>query len=106
LAMPLVISAIAPGFSDDALRHDLAVELSRITFPYLLLMSLTSLLGGVMNAHDRFAPFAVAPVLFNVALVGMLLVHTHFQSPGHALAWGVALAGVLQLALLWITARR
>lgn len=106
MAMPLVISLIAPGFNGDSLRHDLAVELSRVTFPYLLLMSLTSLLGGVMNAHDKFAPFAVAPVLFNVGIVGALLMHGLFQTPGHAMAWGVAAAGFMQFALLYICARR
>ena len=67
VCMPYVIMAIAPGFVGDAVRYDLGVELSRITFPYLLMMSLTALLGGVLNAHDRFAPFAFAPVLFNLS---------------------------------------
>ena len=73
LAMPYILYAVAPGFVDDPLRYDLAVELSRITFPYLLLMSLTALLGGVLNAIDRFAPFAFAPVLFNLCLIVALL---------------------------------
>lgn len=106
LFMPVVIDLIAPGFSDDPQRYDLAVTLSRITFPYLLLMSLTSLLGGVMNAHDKFAPFAVAPVLFNLALIAALLVSGAFPNAGYAMAWGVALAGVLQFLLLYVTARR
>ena len=61
--MPAIIYVIAPGFHDDALRYDLAVELSRVTFPYLLLISLAALMGGVLNAHDKFAPFAAAPIL-------------------------------------------
>ena len=56
LAMPAVMLVIAPGFEDDPVRYPLAIELTRITFPYLLLMSMTALLGGVLNAHDRFAP--------------------------------------------------
>ena len=102
-AMPWVIYGLAPGFIGDASRYDLAVELSRITFPYLLLMSMTALLGGVMNAHERFAPFAAAPVLFNCALIAALLWGEHLEfvkTPGHAMAWGVAGAGVLQL--LWL----
>lgn len=102
-AMPWVIYGIAPGFVGDASRYDLAVELSRITFPYLLLMSMTALLGGVMNAHERFAPFASAPVLFNCTLIAALLWGQHLEfihTPGHAMAWGVAGAGVLQL--LWL----
>jgi len=105
-AMPWVIYGIAPGFVGDAVRYDLAVELSRITFPYLLLMSLTALLGGVLNALNRFAPFAIAPVLFNLCLIGALLAVGHFETAGHAMAWGIAAAGVLQLLYLLFAARR
>ena len=106
IAMPYVIYVIAPGFADDPLRYDLAVELSRVTFPYLMLMSLTALLGGVLNAIDRFAPFAFAPVLFNLCLIGALLSADAFESAGHALAYGVFFAGVLQLIWLWVAAKR
>ncbi len=106
LFMPCVISAIAPGFIGDTVRQPLAIEMSRITFPYLLLMSLTALLGGMLNAVDRFAPFAFAPVLFNCALIAALLLSGHFETVGHALAWGVLGAGILQLAFLWGCARR
>ena len=104
--MPYIISAIAPGFIDDVLRFDTAVELSRVTFPYLLLMSLTALLGGVLNAVNRFAPFAFAPVLFNLCLIAALLMNGVFESAGHALAYGVLVAGVLQLVWLFVAARR
>lgn len=105
LLMPYLMWVIAPGF-EDALRYNLAVEFTRITFPYLLLMSLTSLLGGVMNAHDRFAPFAFAPTLFNLSMVGALLLSGHFENAGYALSWGLFTGGVLQLVLLWVCARR
>ena len=104
--MPWVIYGIAPGFAGEGERYDLAVELSRITFPYLLLMSLTALLGGVLNALDRFAPFAFAPVLFNLALIAALLLNDLFESAGHAMAWGVLAAGVLQLMWLALSAMR
>lgn len=104
--MPIVIDLIAPGFDDGSNRYEMAVSFSRITFPYLLLMSLTSLLGGVLNAHDRFAPFAIAPCLFNVGMIVALLMADSFPSPGYALSWGVAAAGVMQLILLWYAARR
>lgn len=104
--MPYVIMAIAPGFHGDLLRFDLAVELSRITFPYLLFMSLTALLGGVLNALDRFAPFAFAPVLFNLCLIAALLLSGQFYSAGHALAYGVLFAGLIQLVWLGIAAKR
>lgn len=106
LFMPYVIMAIAPGFMGDAVRYDLGVELSRITFPYLLLMSLTALLGGVLNAHQRFAPFAFAPVFFNLCMIGALLVSQYFETPGHALSYGILVSGFAQLfLLLWFCYR-
>lgn len=104
IAMPYLMFLIAPGFEAGS-RFDYAVEFTRITFPYLLLMSLTSLLGGVMNAHDRFAPFAFAPTLFNLSMVGALLVSGFFPTVGHALSWGLFTGGVLQLILLLACAR-
>ncbi len=98
--MPWIIYAIAPGFSEDPVRYNLAVELSRVTFPYLLLMSLTALLGGVLNARNRFAPFAAAPILFNLCLIAALFVSPAIGSAGHALAWGVFAAGIVQF--LWL----
>lgn len=101
MGMPYIVSVIAPGFNNDPLRYDLAIELSRITFPYLLLMSLTALLGGVLNAHDKFAPFASAPIFFNLCLIFVLLVFTKFtENAGYALSYGIALAGVAQF--LWL----
>lgn len=107
LAMPWIIHGIAPGFSDYPEKYALAVSLTRITFPYLLLMSLSALLGGLLNAHDRFAPFALAPSLFNLSLiVALLLSEEFFAHAGYAMAWGVVASGVLQLAWLWISVRR
>ncbi|MBV1928497.1 MAG: murein biosynthesis integral membrane protein MurJ, partial [Gammaproteobacteria bacterium] len=106
IMMPYVIQAIAPGFTGDPVRSPLAIELARITFPYLLLMSLTALLGGVLNAVNRFAPFAFAPVLFNLSLITALLLSDHFETTGHALSWGVLVAGFLQLGFLWGCAKR
>lgn len=104
--MPVVISLIAPGFTSDPERFGLAVTLCRITFPYLLMMSIAALLGGVLNAHGRFAPFAAAPILFNLSLIVLLLVAWKFKTVGHALAWGVLAAGVLQFLLLFVFIRR
>ena len=102
IVMPYIIYAIAPGFIDDPLRYDLAVNLSRITFPYLLMMSLTALLGGVLNAHNKFAPFAAAPILFNLSLIIALLFFTKFtDNAGYAMAYGIVFAGVAQLILLF-----
>jgi len=106
LFMPYVLMVVAPGFADDPVRADYAVEFSRITFPYLLLMSLAALLGGVLNANDRFAPFAFAPVLFNLTLIGALLLSSYFDTVGHALSWGLLISGFFQLFFLWGCAAR
>ena len=65
--MPQVVGVLAPGFRDDPARFALAVELTRITFPYLLLMTLVTLYGGILNALDRFAAAAAAPILLNLS---------------------------------------
>ena len=106
ILMPAVIMAIVPGFYDDPDKYALTVEFSRITFPYLLLMSLTALMGGVLNAHDRFAPFAFVPTLFNLSLISALLLSDYFPTAGHAMSWGLLAAGFLQFAFLYICLRR
>jgi putative peptidoglycan lipid II flippase len=104
--MPYIIYVTAPGFIGDVERFDLAVELSRVTFPYLLLVSLGALIGGALNAIDRFAPFAFVPVLFNLSLIGALLCAGYFETAGHAMSWGIVVAGFIQLAWLWVSAAR
>jgi len=109
LAMPWVLYVVAPGFVDDGdtARYDLALEMSRITFPYIVLMSLVALLGGVMNSFDRFGPFAAAPILFNFSLIIALLFFAPLaESGGHAMAWGVMAAGFLQLGWLLYACRK
>lgn len=106
LAMPWVIYAIAPGFQAGTEQYDLAVGMSQITFPYLLLMSLAALVGGMLNAHDKFGPFAAASVFFNICQIGFMLISDQFPTVGHALSWGVAVSGVVQLAWLWWFLRR
>lgn len=106
LAMPWFITVAAPGFVREPEKFRLAVELTRITFPYLLFISLVSLQGGVLNSLDRFAAVAATPVLLNLCLIGGLLGFRPFTATsGHALAWGVALAGVAQFVwLAWACA--
>src|SRR6185295_3726677 len=76
----------------------LAVELTRITFPYLLLVTLVTLYGGILNALQRFAAAAAAPILLNLSL--MLALAAFFPTAGHAAAWGVLVAGVLEFLLV------
>lgn len=101
LAMPWVIYAIAPGFTAGTETYDLAVNMSVITFPYLLLMSLAALMGGMLNAHDKFGPFAAASIFFNICQIGFMLMAEQFQTVGHALSWAVTISGVIQLGWLW-----
>ncbi|GJE57273.1 murein biosynthesis integral membrane protein MurJ [Methylobacterium thuringiense] len=105
-AMPWVVKALAPGFSDDPARFDLAVSLTRITFPYLLFMTLVTLFSGVLNAHRRFAVAAGAPVLLNLAMLVALALAFLFPNAAYAAAWGVTVSGVLQFALVWWACRR
>jgi putative peptidoglycan lipid II flippase len=97
---PQLVGLLAPGFIDNPEKFDLAVSLTRITFPYLLCVTLVTLFSGTLNAHRRFAAAAFAPVLLNLAMVGALACAFLFPSAGYAAAGGVALAGVLELALL------
>ena len=100
LFTPAVICAARAGFRDDPLRFDLAVELTRITFPYLLLMTLVTLFSGILNSIGKFATAAAAPILLNLTMVATLLTAAFFPTPGHAAAWGVLIAGVLEVLLV------
>jgi len=104
--MPQVVTLLAPGFGRDPERYPLAVELTRITFPYLLLITLVTLYGGILNAIHRFATPAAAPILLNLSMIVTLLFAAFFPSAGHAAAWGVLAAGVLQALLLMGDAAR
>ena len=104
--MPTLVALLAPGFPDEPEKFALAVTLTRITFPYLLFVTLVTLLSGVLNAADRFAAAAAAPILLNVSVVAALAVAYLFPTAGHAAAWGVAAAGVLELLLVAFDARR
>ena len=97
---PEVISLLAPGFAKDPERFALAVELTRITFPYLLLVSLVTLYSGILNALARFAAAAAAPILLNLSMMATLAVAVFFPTPGHAAAWGVFIAGILEALLV------
>ena len=107
-AMPQLMHLLAPGFADDPEKFDQAVLLTRLTFPYLLFVSLVALYGGVLNALYKFAAMAAAPILLNVLFIAtLLLVIPYADAPaGPALAWTVTAAGIAQfLALLWAARR-
>ncbi len=98
LAAPWVMRVFAPGFDADGPQGQLAADMLRVTFPYLLFISMASLAGGVLNSYQRFAVPALSPVLLNVAMItAALALAPRMQQPVMALAWGVLAAGVLQL---------
>ncbi|HLI99037.1 MAG TPA: murein biosynthesis integral membrane protein MurJ [Bradyrhizobium sp.] len=100
LFMPQAMSWLAPGFTDDAEQRRLAIDLTRITFPYLLLITLVTLYGGILNVMHRFASAAAASILLNISMMATLAVAVFFPTPGHAAAWGVLISGFLQYFLL------
>ena len=97
---PQVIEVLAPGFSREPRQFALAVSLTRITFPYLLLITVVTLWGGILNALHRFAAAAAAPILLNLAMMATLALAFPFPGAGYAAAWGVLISGVLQAALV------
>ncbi|EBA16482.1 integral membrane protein MviN [Roseobacter sp. SK209-2-6] len=120
LIMPWLVLAMASGFQGD-IRFDLAVDFGRVTFAYILFISLAALLSGVLNASGRFAAAAAAPVLLNIVLVTALLLGEtglfgnlgeapepglQGYSQGILLIWGTLIAGLAQMALVWIAAKR
>ncbi|MCG6860401.1 MAG: murein biosynthesis integral membrane protein MurJ [Chromatiaceae bacterium] len=99
LGAPLVIMLFAPGFAGDADKQALATEMLRLTFPYLLFISLTAFAGGILNTYERFGVPAFTPVLLNISLIACALwLAPLMEQPIVALAWGVLIAGVAQLA--------
>ncbi|RVU16144.1 murein biosynthesis integral membrane protein MurJ [Methylobacterium oryzihabitans] len=104
--MPWIVRALAPGFADEPEQFALAVALTRITFPYLLFITLVTLLSGVLNARRRFAAAAAAPVLLNLSLLAAFALAFLFPNAAYAAAWGVAVSGVLQFGLVWADAHR
>ena len=99
IGAPILIYMFAPGFEQEGSRHDLAVDMLRITFPYLFFISLTAMAGGVLNTFGKFAIPAITPVLLNLSfLAAIFWLSPLLDEPIMALAWGVLIAGVAQLA--------
>lgn len=103
LAAPWVMQLFAPGFEPDTEQYRLATQMLQITFPYALFISLASLAGGILNSYERFAIPALSPVLLNLSMIAaavcaLPLMRPLGLNPVLALAWGVFVAGILQLA--------
>ena len=99
VASPVLAAIFAPKwFFDDPAKFAATADMLRITFPYLLFISLTGVAGGILNSYDRFAVPAFTPLLLNVSLIAAALISAPlFAEPAYALAWGVFMAGVVQL---------
>lgn len=99
--MPWITPLFAPGFTDDPQKFAITVTLSQITFPYILFISLVSLLGGILNSLGKFAAPAASPILLNLCMIaGLLFLTQHSETPAHALAISVFIAGIVQF--LWL----
>ena len=102
LGAPLLVAVFGAGWGDQPGKVALATDLLRITFPYLLFISLVAMAGGALNTFSRFGPPAFTPVLLNLAMIGAALFWApHFDRPIEALAWGVFLGGLVQLLFQW-----
>lgn len=101
--MPWMMVGLAPGFSDDPEKYDLTVLLTRITFPYILFMSVVCLLGGILNSIGKFAAVAATPILMNICLIIIpTLIAPLTPTEAHGLAVAVFVAGVVQMVWLII----
>ncbi|MFP4155056.1 MAG: murein biosynthesis integral membrane protein MurJ [Halothiobacillaceae bacterium] len=101
IGAPLVILLFAPGFTDDPAQRALAEQMLWITFPYLFFISLTAFAASTLNTFGRFAMPALTPIWLNIALIGAaLFLAPRMEEPVMGLAWGVFIAGVLQLGFL------
>ena len=97
-ASPLIILLFAPGFHQDPYKFDLASDMLRLTFPYLLLISLTAFAGGILNTYGKFGASAFTPVLMNLTMIAFAVwLSPMMTQPIMALAWGVLISGVVQL---------
>ncbi|PCH60712.1 MAG: murein biosynthesis integral membrane protein MurJ [Gammaproteobacteria bacterium] len=98
IAAPVLVTIFAPGFIGNEGKFELAVDMLRITFPYIFFISLTAFAGSILNSYGRFAIPAFTPVLLNISLIfAAIVLAPHFDRPIMALAWGVFIAGAAQL---------
>ena len=102
--MPIVIQIFAPGFIDNPEKFQLALNLSRITFPFLMFIALTSFFGSILNTLGNFKPYAFTPIILNASIIiSLLFFASMFPNPAYAVSWGVSISGVIQLLwLFWI----
>ena len=107
LFMPAFVGLIAPGFTGDNEKMEVAINLTRITFPFLMFVSLASFFSAILNSHNKFAVASAAPIVLNIILIGILIFGKMLNDQlVYYLAYGVSLAGILQLIFLYIFVRK
>ena len=105
--MPIVVSLIAPGFVEDSEKIKIAIDLTRITFPFLMFVSLSSFFGGILNSHNKFAAASAAPIILNIIMIGILFSGKYLGDElVYYLSYGVSIAGLIQLIFLYKFVRK
>ena len=100
--MPIFVGLIAPGFIEDTKKFELATILTRITFPFLMFVSLSSFFGAILNSHNKFAAASAAPIILNIVLIFILLFGRYLDDELiYYLSYGISFAGLLQLIFLY-----
>ncbi len=100
--MPGFVSIIAPGFVDDLEKMEIAISLTRITFPFLLFICLASFFAAILNSHNKFAAASAAPIILNIVLILILIFSKYLEDQlVYYLSYGVSIAGILQLFFLY-----
>ena len=103
ILMPLFVFLIEPGFEGDSQKMELAVTLTRITFPFLLFISLASFFSAILNSHNKFAIASAAPIILNILLIGVLLFGKILDVQlVYYLSFAVTISGLLQFIFLYI----
>ena len=100
--MPTFVGLIAPGFTEDSEKVKLAIDLTRITFPFLIFVSLSSFFSAILNTHNKFAVASAAPIILNIILISILLFNSYLNDKlVYFLSYGVSIAGLIQLIFLY-----
>ena len=107
MIMPFFVFLIAPGFDSDLEKMNLAITLTRLTFPFLIFVSLSSFFSGILNSHNKFAAASAAPIILNILLISILIFSNYLGDKlVFYLSLGVSLAGLLQLSFLYFFVKK
>ena len=107
IIMPLFVFLIAPGFNGDYQKMELAITLTRITFPFLMFISLASFFSAILNSHNKFAIASAAPIILNILLIGVLLFGKVLNDKlVYSLSYAVTVSGILQFVFLYFFVKK